>query len=583
MKKVLLLFLGIALANWASSQSFKYEFIDENRGLFERFVYSLEQDDNGYILIGTTEGMFRYDGFQFKQFGANDGLVESFVTSSCKFQDVVLLGHNEGGISFYDGEHVDSVYVSTDDQSRVKTILTDDNNFAYAFYQDGKVGRIDSTLQSIPLDIDFEGALVSCAYYQNDHIYIGTDFGLGDYSISTGEMVWNDAFLGFQVSCITSCAGPENIVVACEEEGLFSCATETQEVIPFELPFTGFQTMKVNRMQNVNEEELWLATKADGMIRLSNLDGYSYQRAEFINKGKTKTVESIATFLIDRENIIWLGSQGEGLVKMNDNIFTQYELGLSKHGKMVRGIAKDDSVTWVGTNIGLLKMTNELDSTMTTYGTEHGAPSNMNITSLFKDEEGLLWIGTYASGLYYLDDKDRFHSVSLAEDLLNQRVNYIAGQGGIIYVGTNFGLYQMKNKKVVSHLSMRSGLPHNVVNAMHLDRQGRIWVGANSSMLTYIEEGVIQNIDLPLQGKIVDIVCFTEDKDGRIWVGTDGAGVLMINGQKWRLYDRDMGLFSDYSYSIHADPKGDVWVGFKNVTNSMATEVKTTFVDIFMK
>jgi len=60
MRKLVILGLLMGISAFTFAQSFKYEFIDESQGLFERFVYSLEQDQNGYILIGTTEGLFRF-------------------------------------------------------------------------------------------------------------------------------------------------------------------------------------------------------------------------------------------------------------------------------------------------------------------------------------------------------------------------------------------------------------------------------------------------------------------------------------------------------------------------------------------
>jgi len=564
MRKLVILGLLMGISAFTFAQSFKYEFIDESQGLFERFVYSLEQDQNGYILIGTTEGLFRFDGFEFKQFDVQSGLAEPFVTCSKKFSDKwILLGHNQGGISVYNGEGVDSVFVSRDHQSRIKSFAIL-KQAAFAFYQDGKVVRLDSLLQSEMVAVDFEGALISSAVEWNNKIAVGTDFGLALMDPANDfELVWDENLLGQSVSALTTNSETGELLVACEEEGVYLVEGLNKEHVLVQVPFEGIELMRINQMEVTNRQEVWLATKANGMIRLSNLEDSTFERAEFINKGKAKRVESVATFLVDRENIIWLGSQGEGLVKMNDNIFTQFNLGVSKQSKTVHSVLLEDNIAWVGTTTGLLKMTKDLDSTLTAFNYFDNENRPLNVNSVFKDSKGVIWVGTNSHGLLYIDENESLRSLKLADDLLNQRINCIAQQHGVIYVGTDYGLYQIKDFLVKTHLSMQSGLPHNVVNALMRDKQDRMWIGANSATLTYIEDGEIQNIPLPLQGKIVDIKSFSEDLEGRIWIGTDGAGVAMIDGNKWRLYDRDMGLFSDYCYLVQSDNKGDVWIGHR--------------------
>jgi len=77
----------------------------------------------------------------------------------------------------YNGEGVDSVFVSRDHQSRIKSFAIL-KQAAFAFYQDGKVVRLDSLLQSEMVAVDFEGALISSAVEWNNKIAVGTDLAL---------------------------------------------------------------------------------------------------------------------------------------------------------------------------------------------------------------------------------------------------------------------------------------------------------------------------------------------------------------------------------------------------------------------
>jgi serine phosphatase RsbU (regulator of sigma subunit) len=145
---------------------------------------------------------------------------------------------------------------------------------------------------------------------------------------------------------------------------------------------------------------------------------------------------------------------------------------------------------------------------------------------------------------------------------LSNKVNHLLVEGSIIWAATDFGIYQIKNFQVKSHITMQAGLPHNVVKAMFKDRDGRIWLATHSSEITYIHE-FIQTISPPIQENLVDATCFAQDLNGEVWVGTNGTGVFKITGTDTTIFKKTDGLHSDYCYSLICDAQNRLWVGHR--------------------
>ena len=67
-----------------SAQTFRFRNYDSNMGLPQNFIYCLEQDNNGFLWIGTGEGLVRYDGLKFTSYSTQDSLAGDFIMSLCK-------------------------------------------------------------------------------------------------------------------------------------------------------------------------------------------------------------------------------------------------------------------------------------------------------------------------------------------------------------------------------------------------------------------------------------------------------------------------------------------------------------------
>lgn len=151
----------------------------------------------------------------------------------------------------------------------------------------------------------------------------------------------------------------------------------------------------------------------------------------------------------------------------------------------------------------------------------------------------------------------------MAEDNLSRTINDIIGFNDILYIATDFGVYQVKDKKVVYHLSIQSGLTHNVIKSLFKDSHGRIWIGTHDNQISYIEDGIIKTMETSLAGMMLETKCITEDNDGNIWFGTEGSGIFKLSETEPVIFDKQKGLYSDYCYSIICDNRNNLWIGHR--------------------
>ena len=103
----MLLFLGFN----SYSQEYKFEHLDRKQGLSHSFIYTIEQDANGLLLVGTGEGVGVYDGKQFQMFTTENRLAENFTSSSLSdSRGNIWFGHKKGGASLYKDKTFDIVH-----------------------------------------------------------------------------------------------------------------------------------------------------------------------------------------------------------------------------------------------------------------------------------------------------------------------------------------------------------------------------------------------------------------------------------------------------------------------------------------
>ncbi len=266
--------------------------------------------------------------------------------------------------------------------------------------------------------------------------------------------------------------------------------------------------------------------------------------------------KSITTIAEGKENNLWIGTWGIGLINYNKKTgaIKHYSYNqISKEGlgsNRIKSIVKDESNLWVGTiGSGLFKV---IEGDNQTYfvnynktSKELNSLSNDQIVDLTLDSNGNLWIGTYGGGLNFLSRENKI----LPPEEANF-INYIAS---------------MRNK---------NGLSSNIVTSIIEDDFGAIWLGTLGGGLDKFEpqKNLFTNFkndpNISFSISKNDILSLLEDSSGNIWVGSHlGKGLNKI--ERWSIkfnqvskdiYNRN-GLNDDVVWSIMEDENSSLWIG----------------------
>jgi Tol biopolymer transport system component len=264
--------------------------------------------------------------------------------------------------------------------------------------------------------------------------------------------------------------------------------------------------------------------------------------------------------IVDDGGYLWVGSYG-GLARLNKTTGDMTHYNTANSGlpdNMISSIAKDiDGDLWIGTDNGLAKF----DGTNWIGYDRNNSPLPRNdISCLAIDAEGNKWIGVFMGGLIRFDGInwtvydtpiDDFRSISI-DSAGNKWIGGYADGGLAKFDGTNWTVYNQDN----------SGLPGKWADCITIDADGDLWMGSEglvrfdgTNWTTYNEA----NSPLPSNR----IRCLAIDTFGNKWIGTY-KGFAKFDGTDWTLYSAAelLGFLDEDVYSVAVDADGMTWVGF---------------------
>jgi len=267
------------------------------------------------------------------------------------------------------------------------------------------------------------------------------------------------------------------------------------------------------------------------------------------------------------------------------------ERGLA-HGSVYSIIQDKSGFLWFATGDGLTRFDGY---EFKNYRYDPSAPEFIiagQLGELYQDSRGIIWIGTWGSGLDRFDpDSNRFIHFQWdpgdpnfigndrVEDIEEDREgNVRAGmeKGGAVRFNRDTGTFQ----RYLNNPADPSSLVHNDVKVLYKDSRGDLWIGTNGGLSKLVSgmDGSVrfQNYShrpgdpFSLGGNRIRALC--EDSGGRIWVGTRGTGISYFSpdggNQKFshiRHRTGDPGSISEDSIaSLMRDSEGDIWIGTYN-------------------
>ncbi|HEY3742218.1 MAG TPA: two-component regulator propeller domain-containing protein, partial [Bryobacteraceae bacterium] len=507
------------------------------QGLPPAEIRSILQASDGYIWLGTSAGVQRFDGIRFTPLPGmtNDtNPVEQIIEDS---SGNVWIATTQSGLFEYSGIQLknhfsrsnglpsDSVlHLAAGPQGRIWAALADGEIVQIA---NGRISSIPNNTPVTALSVDSRGI-----------VWIGGD----QASLRT----WDGArFENFPL--------PKSTPADATVQSLFSSADST----------------------------LWVGTSR-GLLHIASTS------TRFFTKANGLAGNSILAIIPNSDGGVWIGTN-EGFSRAKNGEIESFgaKQGLSQ--STVYALAEDrEGHLWVGTKRGLNQF---LDRRTIPFTTAEGLPTN-DVGPVFEDAAGSLWVGTLGQGLAR-KIHNGFTVMGKSQGLSNNFVEALGGSpDGSLWIGTSTGLDHLRDGKVESILRQS-------IRSLYRDRSGLLWAGTangiavlsddhvilsrtlDSAVVSFAEDRAghiyaatdrngIQIFDLknlaapPRNITIIReaAALFADPSDGSIWAGTIGNGLYRLTaaGAKIEHFSANDGLFDDDIYGIAADDRGSLWM-----------------------
>lgn len=574
---ILLCFLTGFLNSFSvKSQAYQFKNYSIDNGISQPYVYTINQDKNGYLWIGTGEGLCKFDGLRFRSLYSKDGIAENFVTSSYRDNSRNLwLGHFQGSVTFYDGKKFKSINTAGFSKSPVTSIIGDDKGFIWCATQNDGIFRISKSFEVEVFKIEFnQENIFSLNLTKYDQLLVGTASGLAVYELKGDRRKPNYVTTlsdvpPTKIQCIIKKLNSGSFWVGTEDEGIY-LLTPTTKAGSFQAsPIAKEIKVDISNIQDVYEDpqsNLWLATFGNGVVKLilskSSLKYEEYQRFSDDNGLGNKYTKSI---YCDHENNIWVGTYGTGLVQLTDNCFTFYSSPSKEISNSIFSLLIETDVKWMGTENGLAKASIESPKQWEFFNSKNGFVSD-KITAIFRTDSLHLIIGTEKNGAFTMDTRtNRFSKIPLNNDQLTLSITSIAGTKDVLWIATKNGIFKLEAQKhITTHYTTESGLPHNNINQVYLDHNNTLWIATHSNLISYFDkDGEIANRRVYDGSDLLNVTSILEDEKQGIWLATFGNGVFKLNEHSIIKYTTENGLRSNYCYSIVQDGSNNIWVGHR--------------------
>jgi len=523
-------------------------------GLPQNAVLAVLQSRDGYLWLGTTSGLVRFDGVRFTVFDKANTEAIGHNQISALFEDrdgSLWIGTFGGGLTRLQNGRF-TAYTKRDGLSHdvVKAICQDrDGSLWIATLAHGvnrfKDGRfsIYTARNGLPHDDVF-----AVAPSRDGGVWIATAGGLAH-------------FRDGQFTAYTTRDGlPSNRVVSVYEDRKGSLWAGTRDRGLVRLRDGGFTVYTVadglssDVVSSILEDRagaLWFATKERGINRLYDGRFSAYTAKEGLSS------DVVYSVVEDREGSLWIGTFGGGVNRLRDARFTVFTTQNGLPYDHVRSVFADtEGGVWFATfggGLGLLK-----DGRFTSLSRRDGLP-NDRLFCVLRDRRGDLWVGAAGAGLARRRG-DRFTRYTTRNGLVHDNVRALyEDRQGNLWVGTSGGLSRFRDGRFTNYTAA-DGLPNDAVHAIHQDRAGALWLGTWGGGLARFENGTFTAFTRKDGVPNDFILSFYEDRQGSLWIGTLGGGLVRLREGRFRAYTTKEGLFEDLVYQVFEDGRENLWI-----------------------
>ena len=516
-------------------------------GLPENAVISVIQTRDGYLWLGTLNGLVRFDVNRFTVFNQNntpglnsDRIVHLFEDSHTN----LWIGTDTAGVALVQDGKIKGFDIGrAGHDGRLVSACEDATGAVWLYTADARLGRYQNGKLET-LDFNFNSPAIGQMIIaeKSGPLWIGENWGIFSFRSSNFHpptLVIDQSLQSRRLDFILAGqrGGTWRLM-----DGRIQKWNATQPERDFG-PYPWGNSTVTSACED-QEGNLIVGTLGEGVFWY-DADG-KYQRITTEQGLSSAFVLSLCT---DREGTLWVGTDGEGLDRIKRKIFNTP----SEHRSwVVQSISGDESGgLWMAFNA------HGVSYWITNSVQDFGVSRHQSAWTVLVDRQQQVWVGTMDEGLFQFQT-NHFQPAPGAEILGPQIFALFEDHQGWLWAGTQNGLARWNGEDWKIYTTP-DGL---VVRAIVEDAEGNLWIGTESHGLDFFKAGKFisyQKEDGGLPGN--DISCLYLDRDGVLWVGTSGHGLARFYKGRWTRYSTDNGIASNSIDYIIEDGGGCLWIG----------------------
>lgn len=550
----------------ALAQRYTFTHYDIENGLIQSQVNRICQDKNHRIWMGTLGGACRYDGMDFYGISKATGFINNFVSAVfCDKQGNMWFGTNRGLTCLKNQKlqniappaGLKEIWISRLTQDASGTIWGIMYNHLFKV-----VGNkvILQTVNGMPNSVTTVNANKQGQLFA----YVN---GMGLYTLKNGH--WqNVAPLPkemsdvYGVKIVFDRQNPNRIFL---QGYRYIFVIENNTITSYATNFLKDIHKSFITMEQDASGKLWIGTSSgaycldgDKLIAFDSHNGFSDA--------------SVSDIYCDADNNLWLGTQGNGLYRYDGDDYVIYtQSDKAKESPIVMGLGFDQKqdVLLAIDGGGVARYNGK---GIETLWLPADMPNSRKVECLYKDRNGMVWIGTSLGGIWKYDGRqfsmvkgtDRNSVIAIKED-----------NAGSLWFATPSGPYYYDEQH-----NMQSVGPNIFSSSLLPLGKDSMLVGTQEGVSLVVNKKLVPNFKIGNLGTTT-ILCMTRFKN-LVLIGTDDDGLYVWDPQTGRVrkYLVKDGLKANSIYSLAIDDHDLVWAGTGRGVSRYKLDTRTMDIDV---
>ncbi len=540
-------------------------------GLPANSVLSLAQTSDGYLWLGSEEGLVRFDGVRFTVYstrttpGLHNDQISALLVDR---QQNLWIGTRGGGLScFRHGRFVAFPFQARLSSSLILSLYEDSRGALWVGTDGDGLLRFENGQVHVFTKADglADNSVFALSADGQGTLWIGTHNGLS--RLTANKFVTFTTKNGLGSNYIRALHVDRNGIVWIGTNGGGLCRLSSDGMARYTQK-DGLTDDIITALKEDSAGTLWIGTSNGGLNR------FSHGRFSDFTAKNGFSGSGVWAIFEGREGNLWIGSTDGGLNSLRDGNFTTISKQEGLTSEVVLPVYEDrQGALWIGSDQGLHRW---IDGQITLFTTKNGLPDNL-IFSVTQDGRGTIWAGT-RHGLARFNGHN-FETLNSTGGLPSDFVicTYTDREGRL-WVGTRDGLSRFDGTRFVTYTT-RDGLSNDFVQSIYEDAQGTLWIGTSGGGLNSFSDGRFSSYTTRNGLSDNRVLAINGDADGTLWITTNGGGLNRLKDGKITRYTAESGLFDNIVFEVLDDGLGHLWMTSNKGIFSVSKKQLSAFAD----